>query len=367
MITVYMPIGLPGSGKSTYSHKIEGATVVSVDEVRQKLANEGVIGKVYSSDDNRIVFSAFHEKILQVVKNGKDVVVDSTNARKIEREEVFNLLREFKPKFVALRFCDDKDVCLNRIEKREKNENGVHRFEDPSSALDIYAKRIEESKLSLDEDFAEIDYVKDGRIFKSEKKVLIASTNQGKINIYKEVCKELGLHATSLAEIKVDIKVEENGRNEEENAILKAKAYHKVTGLPVIANDSGLVIDKFKQEDQPGLLVRRFGGKELTDEEMLKVYIDKLNEVGGESSGHYNVALALIDFKGCLKTKMFYPKRFFINKPSKVIKKGVPLSSLVFDEKSGKYMSEMTTKERNDYEAEAMQAQKQFIKETFER
>lgn len=367
MLTVYMPIGLPGSGKSTYSRKIKGAKVVSVDEVRQQLADDEVIGKVYSSADNNVVFSAFHEKILQVVKSGCDVVVDSTNARKSEREDIFNLLKDFKPKFVALRFCDDKDSCLERIMERDKTEKGVHRFEDPSSALDIYAKRIEESNLSLDENFAEIDYIKGGKIFKSEKKILIASTNQGKINIYKEVCKELGLYVTSLSEIKVDIKVEENGKNEEENAILKAKTYHEVTGLPVIANDSGLVIDKFKKEDQPGLLVRRFGGKELTDEEMLKVYIGKLNEVGGESSGHYNVALALVDFKGSLKTKMFYPKRYFINKPSKVINKGVPLSSLVFDEKSGKYMSEMTTKERNDYEAEAMQQQKEFIKETFER
>lgn len=199
------------------------------------------------------------------------------------------------------------------------------------------------------------------------KKILIATTNLGKFNIYKAVFDELGLECTNLAEMNVQVDVEENGKNEVENAVIKATAYHGATGLPVLANDSGLVIDKFKPEDQPGVLVRRYHGKELTDAEMIQVYVEKLNEVGGESSGHYNVALALIDENGKLFTREFKPQRYFVNKPSSVINKGVPLSSLAYDSKTGKYMSEMTIKERNDYEAEAMQAQKEFIAEVFKK
>jgi hypothetical protein len=87
--------------------------------------------------------------------------------------------------------------------------------------------------------------------------------------------------------------------------------------------------------------------------------------VGGSSTGHYNVGLALIDEAGNLFTREFKPKRYFVNKPSVVVKKGVPLSSLSYDETSGKYMSEMTIEERNDYEAEEMVKQKEFIKEVF--
>lgn len=198
-------------------------------------------------------------------------------------------------------------------------------------------------------------------------KVLIATGNLGKFNIYKAVFDELGIECTNIKEIGCDIEVEETGSNEVENAVLKAMAYHKATGMSVLANDSGLVIDKFSAEDQPGVLVRRYHGKELTDEEMIAVYVEKLNEVGGSSTGHYNVALALVDENGNLFTREFKPKRFFVNKPSSVVRKGVPLSSLAYDEKTGKYMSEMTIEERNDYEAEEMVKQKEFIAEVFKK
>ncbi len=196
-------------------------------------------------------------------------------------------------------------------------------------------------------------------------KVLIATTNLGKVQIYKQAFDDLGIEVCSLRDLDVNIDVEENGSSEIENAVIKAKAYHEITGLPVLANDSGLVIDKFSKEDQPGLLVRRYQGRELGDEEMLQVYIDKLNEVGGSSTGHYNVGLAIIDTKGKLHTRAFKPKRYFINKPSKTLIKGIPLSSLCYDEKTGKYMSEMTPKERNDYEDVEFQGQIDFIKECF--
>ena len=366
MLTVYMLIGLPGAGKTTFASKLTDAAIVSVDDVRQELSDKGVIGKTYSSDDNKIVFGSFHEKILGAVKNGcKHVVVDSTNARANERQDIFNLLSEFKPKFVAVRFIDSVSTCLKRILIREKTAKGVNHFENPLEALKIYESRINECEPSLNEQFAEIWYVKNGKIKSKSQKLLIASTNLGKINIYKDVCDDINIKTTSLAEIKVNINVEETGSNEMENAILKAQAYYNETGLPVLSNDSGLVIDKFAPEDQPGVMVRRFGGKELTDEQMLEIYISKLNEVGGASSGHYNVALALINKKGELKLGEFKPKRYFINKPSKVLNKGVPLSSLSFDAVTGKYLSEMTIKERNSYEAEAMIAQKDFIKRNF--
>lgn len=196
-------------------------------------------------------------------------------------------------------------------------------------------------------------------------KVLIATTNLGKVNIYKQAFDELGIEVCSLRDLDVDIDVDETGNSEIENAILKAKAYHEITGMPVLANDSGLVIEKFAKADQPGLLVRRYQGKELSDQEMLEVYIQKLNEVGGESPAHYNVGLAIIDQYGNLFTKEFKPKRYFINKPSSVVQKGVPLSSLCYDDVSGRYLSEMTAKERNDYEGEEFLGQIRFIKECF--
>lgn len=196
-------------------------------------------------------------------------------------------------------------------------------------------------------------------------KVLIATTNLGKVQIYKEAFDELGIEVLSLKDVNVDIDVEENGNSVIENAVIKAKAYHKLTGMPVLANDSGLIIDKFRPEDQPGLLVRRHNGKELTDEELLELYITKLNEVGGESPAHYEVGLAIVDREGVLHTREFRPKRYFVNKPSSTLIKGIPLFSLCYDFESKKYLSEMTPKERNAYEGEEFLGQINFIKECF--
>lgn len=367
MKTVYLLIGLPGAGKTTFAkQKLTNAKIIELDEVRQELSNKGIIGKEYSSQDNEIVFKEFNKCILDAISKNNEIVIDATNARLAERKTIYDLLKDYKPKFVIINFTDSKEVVLERIIKRQnENSNCVHYFKNPQEAIDIYATRIEQNKPSLSEPVAEIWQVENGEVINKDQKVLIASTNLGKINIYGQVCKDLNLNYTSLAEIKVDDKIEENGNNEEENAIIKATSYYKITSLPVIANDSGLIIDKFKQEDQPKALVRRYHGKELTDIELLNLYIEKLTEVGGESTGHYNVALALIDKNGELHSKMFYPKRYFINKPSKILKKGVPLSSLSFDTKSKRYLSEMSDKEYNDYEAGEMQKQIDFINDVF--
>ena len=189
MLTVYLLIGLPGCGKTTFAKNFDkDASVVSLDDVRQELSNKNIIGKVYSSADNEIVFSEFHKQLLDLAKKGcKSVIVDSTNARLSERKSIYELFKEFKPKFVALWLHDSKEVCLERIIKRNKEEKGVHVFDNPMQALEIYESRINDNKPTLAEELAEIVHINNGVVISKEQKVLIASTNLGKINIYKEI------------------------------------------------------------------------------------------------------------------------------------------------------------------------------------
>ena len=198
----------------------------------------------------------------------------------------------------------------------------------------------------------------------TKSRLLIATTNAGKVSIYKDVCKKINVLVCSLSDIKVDQTPEENGADEIENAKIKAIFYHQQTGLPVLANDSGLYIDKLAPQDKPGQFVRRHNGKELTDKQLLDCYIKLIKNVGGQSDAHYNVGLCVIDNNGKQHCKLFKPKRYFISTPSKKIQKGVPLNSIAYDPETKKYMSEMTAKQKNEYEGPAMLAQQQFIQQS---
>ena len=218
--------------------------------------------------------------------------------------------------------------------------------------------------ISLKKGAHQVVYIdKNCEIVEAKSRLLIATTNAGKVSIYKDVCKKIGVLVCSLADIKVDQTPEENGADEIENAKIKAIFYHEQTGLPVLANDSGLYIDKLSPENQPGQFVRRHNGKELTDKQLLDCYIKMIENVGGQSDAHYNVGLCVIDENGKIFTKHFQPKRYFVSTPSKKMQKGVPLNSIAYDPETKKYMSEMTAKQKNAYEGPAMLAQQQFIQD----
>ncbi len=196
-------------------------------------------------------------------------------------------------------------------------------------------------------------------------KVLIATGNAGKVQIYSNILNKLGIEWCSLRDTHVDIQVDETGTTTMENAIIKAEAYHKATGMPVLSNDSGLIIEKLAPCDQPGVFVRRSGGRELTDQELIDVYAKKIKEVGGSSDSYFDVSVAIIDDKGVLHTASFKSPRYMVDTPSKTVIKGIPLRSLDYDRVSGKYMSEMTMDEANAYEGKCMQDQIAFIRKCF--
>lgn len=196
-------------------------------------------------------------------------------------------------------------------------------------------------------------------------KVLIATSNSGKVQIYSNILDKLGIDWCSLKSMKVDVHVEETGTTTQENAILKAKAYHQATGMPVICNDSGLIIEKLLPSDQPGVWVRRFGGKELSDQELIDVFAKKIKDVGGSSESYFDIGVAIVDEKGKLYSKSFKSPRLMVDTPSKTVIKGIPLRSLDYDKVSGRYMSEMTMDEANAYEGKCMQDQIEFICKCF--
>ena len=94
-------------------------------------------------------------------------------------------------------------------------------------------------------------------------RAVLASHNQKKIAELQTILGELGVEVISQREAGVDIEVEETGTTFEANARLKARAVMEATGLPAIADDSGLSVDAL--DGAPGVYSARYGGEGLDD------------------------------------------------------------------------------------------------------
>ena len=100
--------------------------------------------------------------------------------------------------------------------------------------------------------------------------ILIATKNEAKIKKYSTMLDVLGIGYKTLKDFDYDIDVEETGSTSKENSIIKANAYYKAFKMPIIVDDSALILDKLPPEKQPGVFVRRSNdGRRMSDEEMI--------------------------------------------------------------------------------------------------
>ena len=107
--------------------------------------------------------------------------------------------------------------------------------------------------------------------------IIIATKNTGKVKEFKSILAPLNIEVTSLLDFSPPLKdIEETGKTFEDNARLKAETIGKLTDQPVIADDSGLIIDALN--GRPGIYSARFAGEHATDEDnMRKVLTELLN------------------------------------------------------------------------------------------
>ena len=105
-------------------------------------------------------------------------------------------------------------------------------------------------------------------------KLVLASQNQKKLAEMNRILTRLGVEVCSEAEAGVDLEVEETGTTFEENSLLKARAVMEASGLPAIADDSGLCVDCLN--GAPGVYSARYGGEELTDEGRYRMLLENM-------------------------------------------------------------------------------------------
>lgn len=89
-------------------------------------------------------------------------------------------------------------------------------------------------------------------------KFVLASHNRGKLKEMRSILGELGVEVVLQSDIGLALEPEENGTTFSENAEIKARAVMEASGLPAIADDSGLCVDALN--GAPGIYSARYGG-----------------------------------------------------------------------------------------------------------
>lgn len=95
-------------------------------------------------------------------------------------------------------------------------------------------------------------------------KVVLASKNKHKLEEISKITQKFDMELVLESQLGVDIDVEETGSTFEENSYLKAEAVMKATGLPALADDSGIAVDALNGE--PGIYSARYGFDDSLDD-----------------------------------------------------------------------------------------------------
>lgn len=125
-------------------------------------------------------------------------------------------------------------------------------------------------------------------------RLLVATTNAGKIREIRALLDGLPVALVGLDDVPPVEPPEETGVTFAENARLKALSYAAATGLPAVAEDSGLEVDAL--DGAPGVNSARYGGEDATYPDRFRLIYDGLRGAGVETSpARFVCALALAD------------------------------------------------------------------------
>jgi len=182
------------------------------------------------------------------------------------------------------------------------------------------------------------------------KKLLIATTNAGKLKEISNFLSDLPLKIISFKDIDITDKVEEVGKTYKENSRLKALFYANKSGLPVIADDAGIEIDAL--DGTPGLKSSRWLGKDSTEEDVIK-HMVKLAKIFPD---HKRKAIFKTVISFALPNGKIYSAEgnvegIIAKKPYLKILKGYPYRSFFYLPKIKKYYHEdqLDPEEQKEY------------------
>ncbi|MFZ5391540.1 MAG: non-canonical purine NTP pyrophosphatase [Patescibacteria group bacterium] len=176
-------------------------------------------------------------------------------------------------------------------------------------------------------------------------RLLIATHNPAKFDEFAELLKVYSFDLVSLKDMAITDKAPEESQTFKDNALAKAKFYYQLSGLPTLADDSGLEIDVL--DGWPGVNSRRiFEGsqKEASDQELISETLRRLQGVSWDKrTCHFAIATALVVSPDQIYTALGQGITGYIAEAAcdKIIP-GYPFRSLFFVSKYNKMSAELT-------------------------
>ena len=123
--------------------------------------------------------------------------------------------------------------------------------------------------------------------------LIFATGNAGKMREIRQIMADMPLEIKSMKEAGVTADIAEDGKTFEENALIKARAIHGMTGGIVLADDSGLEVDYM--DKMPGIYSSRFMGEDTSYDIKNRAIIDALEKAEGEErSARFVCAIAAV-------------------------------------------------------------------------
>ena len=179
------------------------------------------------------------------------------------------------------------------------------------------------------------------------KKILFATHNPSKLNLYRNMLKDHDYELIGLDDLKLDYEAPEIGNDVKEIAVKKVSEYSKLADLITISEDTGLYFEGISDEEQPGANIRRVKDKKLNDEEVITHYLKLVNKYGGELKGYYLKNVAVCDRNGSIHTFEYKVNKLFCNKLNIKRNIGYPLDSISITPELNKYTVDLTDDENN--------------------
>lgn len=181
-------------------------------------------------------------------------------------------------------------------------------------------------------------------------RLLIATTNPGKLREYKDFLSDLPVSLVSLSDVGINDDIEEIGKTYEENSQQKALFYAKKSGLPAISDDGGIEISALNNE--PGIKSRRWIGDDATDGDLVNHMMKVSKELPGKNRrAVFKIVVSLGLPNGKAYSSEGKVEGIIAKKPHMKLVHGYPYRSFFYLPEAQKYYheSELTKDEMRKY------------------